>query len=74
MAVPVPDLAYSRQIIVSRGQSEPLGMFQDDTGLGSQNMAVMNLFQGLGVLLHVIVGRIYEDYIKFALPTLQDSK
>ena len=74
MAVPVPDLAHSGQIMVSGLQGQPLGMLEDDTGSRSENLAAMNLFQGLGIALHVVVGRIDEDYIKLALPALQDSQ
>ena len=34
----------------------------------------MNLFQGPGIVLHGVVGRIDEDYTKLAHSTLQDSK
>jgi hypothetical protein len=74
LTVPVPDLAHSDQIMVSGGQRQPLGMLEDDTGLGSENLAAMNLFQGLGIVLHGAVGRIDEDYIKLELPALQDSQ
>ena len=70
----MPDLAHSAQIMVSGLQGQPPGMLEDDTGSRSENLAAMNLFQGLGIVLHGVVGRIDENYIKLVHSTLQDSE